>query len=81
MGALGLSALIFHERLTHAQLVSAAILLVLGSETPAQAEEQHCFESLRDCYGRAAGRDGFWDRTAAGLDCELTFVDCVRRAV
>jgi len=28
MGALGLSALIFHERLTHAQLVSAAILLV-----------------------------------------------------
>ena len=28
MGALGLSALIFHERLTHAQLISAAILLV-----------------------------------------------------
>src|ERR1700730_6865953 len=28
MGALALSALIFHERLTHAQLVSAAVLLV-----------------------------------------------------
>jgi len=28
MGALGLSAFIFHERLTHAQLISAAILLV-----------------------------------------------------
>lgn len=28
IGALGLSALIFHERLTHAQFVSAAILLV-----------------------------------------------------
>jgi drug/metabolite transporter (DMT)-like permease len=28
IGALGLSAFIFHERLTHAQLVSAAILLV-----------------------------------------------------
>jgi drug/metabolite transporter (DMT)-like permease len=28
MGALGLSALIFHERLTHAQLISAAILLI-----------------------------------------------------
>ena len=27
-GALGLSAIIFHERLTHAQLISAAILLV-----------------------------------------------------
>ncbi|HJT45340.1 MAG TPA: DMT family transporter [Chthoniobacterales bacterium] len=28
MGALGLSALIFHERLTHAQLFSAAVLLI-----------------------------------------------------
>src|SRR5205814_10559721 len=28
IGALGLSALIFHERLTHAQLFSAAILLI-----------------------------------------------------
>jgi drug/metabolite transporter (DMT)-like permease len=28
MGALGLSALIFHERLTHPQLISAAILLI-----------------------------------------------------
>jgi drug/metabolite transporter (DMT)-like permease len=28
IGALGLSALIFHERLTHAQLWSAAILLL-----------------------------------------------------
>ena len=28
IGALGLSALIFHERLTYAQLLSAAILLV-----------------------------------------------------
>jgi drug/metabolite transporter (DMT)-like permease len=28
LGALGLSAVIFHERLTHAQLISAAILLV-----------------------------------------------------
>lgn len=28
VGALGLSALIFHERLTHAQLVSAAVLLI-----------------------------------------------------
>src|ERR1044071_8758162 len=28
MGALGLSALIFHERLTHAQLISAAVLLI-----------------------------------------------------
>jgi len=38
-----------------------------------------CAVDLLDCYGRAAGRDGFWMRTAAGLDCELDFTDCVRR--
>ena len=43
VGALGFSALIFHERLTHAQLFSAAILLIgafLAMQTkPAAAVE------------------------------------------
>jgi drug/metabolite transporter (DMT)-like permease len=43
VGALGLSALIFHERLTHAQLISSAILLIgafLAMQTkPAAAVE------------------------------------------
>jgi hypothetical protein len=38
-----------------------------------------CTIDLLDCYGRAAARDSFWTRTAAGLDCELDFSDCVRR--
>ena len=57
----------------------AAVLLVSDSR-PAFAEAR-CFESLRDCYGRAATREGFWDMWAAGLDCELDLVDCVRRAI
>ena len=38
-----------------------------------------CTVDLLDCYGRAAARDSFWYRTAAALDCELDFTDCVRR--
>lgn len=38
-----------------------------------------CAVDLLDCYGRASSIDNFWYRTAAGLDCELDFTDCVRR--
>jgi hypothetical protein len=55
-------------------------LLVFSDAKPAQAAS--CFADLRDCYGRAATRDGgVWDMWAAGLDCELTFTDCTRRAI
>jgi drug/metabolite transporter (DMT)-like permease len=50
IGALGLSALIFHERLTHAQLFSAAILLIgafLAMKTkPAPAAVMETAENL-----------------------------------
>ena len=55
-------------------------LVVFGDARPAHAAE--CFSDLRDCYGRAAGRQGgLWDMWAGGLDCELTFTDCTRRAI
>jgi hypothetical protein len=37
-----------------------------------------CATELADCYVRAAGIDSFWYRWAAGLDCELDFVECAR---
>jgi hypothetical protein len=37
-----------------------------------------CTTSLADCYQRAANIDSFWYRWAAGLDCELDFVECTR---
>jgi hypothetical protein len=60
--------------------VLLAAVLLLTDSRPAAAEAR-CFENLRDCYGRAATRDGVWDMWAAGLDCELDLVDCVRRAL
>ena len=37
-----------------------------------------CATGLAGCYQRAAGVDSFWYRWAAGLDCELDFVECAR---
>jgi hypothetical protein len=37
-----------------------------------------CTTDLADCYGRAAAIDSFWYRWAAGIDCELDYVECVR---
>ena len=37
-----------------------------------------CTTGLADCYQRAANIDSFWYRWAAGLDCELDFVECAR---
>ena len=40
-----------------------------------------CNSDLLDCYQRAATIDNFWYRTAAGLDCELDYADCLRQAL
>jgi len=33
---------------------------------------------LLDCYTAAAKIDSFWYRTAAGIDCEFSYADCLR---
>jgi len=60
--------------------VVVAFVVVLGSSRPALAQFR-CFETLRDCYGQAAMRQSVWDMWLAGLDCELNFADCTRRAL
>ena len=37
-----------------------------------------CTTTLAGCYTAAAKIDSFWYRWAAGLDCELDYVECVR---
>jgi hypothetical protein len=57
-----------------------AALVVFTDARPAVAQ-QTCVQDLRDCFGRAAGRERWWDRWVEGLDCELSFADCARRSV
>ena len=37
-----------------------------------------CTTTLSDCMVAAAKVDSSWYRFAAGLDCELDYVECVR---
>jgi hypothetical protein len=73
-------------RSTLTRLVSAApivfivALLVLGGSTPASAEIT-CFMNLRSCFFRAANTDTWGSMWLMGLDCELNFADCGRRAL
>jgi hypothetical protein len=52
---------------------------VVAAPRPAMALMAGCGSDLLDCYTRAANIDSFWYRTAAGLDCELDYADCVRQ--
>ena len=59
------------------KIVLASLVLVglAASPRPALAG---CTTTLADCYTSAAKIDSFWYRWAAGLDCELDYVECVR---
>ncbi len=55
-------------------------LFLLGDSRPASAAIS-CFQDLRTCYVGASNGQDFLDIWAKGLDCELAFVDCTRRAL
>jgi hypothetical protein len=57
------------------------VLAILGQAKPARADDYHCFEDLASCYQRAAVKETVTGMWLAGLDCELTAVNCVRRAI
>lgn len=60
--------------------IALAVLFVLGESSPARAEA-NCFINLRDCYFKAANADSWINMWLIGMDCELDFTDCTRRAV
>jgi hypothetical protein len=37
-----------------------------------------CNTQMMQCFEAAAKIDSFWYRWAAGLDCELNYVECMR---
>ena len=59
---------------------AVAVAVVLGHSTPAHAQAS-CNQDLRLCYFRAALADSWWEMWAMGADCELSYVDCTRRAI
>ena len=61
-------------------LLSALVMAALVA-APRPARAAGCNTDLLDCYTRAATIDSFWYRTAAALNCELDYADCLRLAV
>jgi hypothetical protein len=55
-----------------------ALLLLLDAKP---ADAMPCFNDLATCYFQAATIGSFWSRFAAGLDCEFTFVGCLREDI
>ena len=60
--------------------VFIVVMMVLGAGSPAAAQIR-CTQTLRECYGHAATRQSVWEMWAAGVDCELDYVQCARRAI
>lgn len=56
------------------------MVLVLGAIKPVAAESS-CLSNLGGCFYRAAGVDNWLSRWLAGIDCELSFADCVADAL
>ena len=67
------------QRLLWMMPIVLTTLVVFTDARPAQA--QTCFRELRNCFGRAAGRDSWWEMWADGLDCELSLGECARRSI
>jgi hypothetical protein len=66
-------------------IIGAAIVFTLTgrpawAQTPPNPQYQ-CMNQLTSCYYWAAAQAGFWGMWAAGIDCELAMIDCIRRAV
>ncbi len=61
-------------------VLTLVLVAVLGAPVSAYVDPG-CFKGLADCFAGSARVDSFWYRTWDALDCELSFVTCVRIAV
>lgn len=55
-----------------------SLATLLASTPPAHAA--NCIQNYAECLVRAADLDTWWQRSAAGIDCYLDAVACVRAA-
>lgn len=62
-------------------LIAFVLIVLLGGTRVQAAPRAHCFSDLADCYGEANLNESFWAYYWDALDCELTFIGCVREAV
>ncbi len=61
-------------------LLTLVLVAVLGAHASAFTDPT-CFRVVVKCFEDSANLPYFWDRTWYALDCELSFIGCVRIAI
>ena len=59
------------------KILLTALVLVGAVAVPRPAMAS-CNTAMLQCFEAAAKIDSFWYRWAAGLDCELNYIECTR---
>lgn len=68
------------SRFPSTRLLIPGLALAAGIATAAPAQGASCIRIYAECLVRAADFSTWWERTAAGIDCYLDAVACVRGA-
>ncbi|HEX9304602.1 MAG TPA: hypothetical protein VGA31_09165 [Thermoanaerobaculia bacterium] len=62
------------------RFLAPGLALASGLAVAAPLHANNCIQSYAECLVRAADLETWWQRSAAGIDCYLDGVACVRRA-
>ena len=67
-------------RLASVRLLASGLAAVSALAVAAPLHANTCIRGYAECLVRAAELEFWWQRSAAGIDCYLDTVACVRRA-
>jgi hypothetical protein len=67
-------------RFVSARLVVPTLAVTASLAAAAPAQGSSCILNYAECLVRAADLDTWWQRSAAGIDCYLDTVACIRRS-
>ena len=62
------------------RLLAPALAVAAGLAAAPPAQGASCIQFYAECLVRAADLQTWWQRSAAGVDCYLDTVACLRRA-
>lgn len=67
-------------RLRSSRFLVPGLALVAGIVAPAPAPAADCIRFYASCLEKASELGTWWERSAAGIDCYLDTVNCLKRA-
>jgi hypothetical protein len=68
------------SRLASPRLLASGLVVAAGLTLSTPASGASCIQQYAECLVRAADLDTWWQRSAAGIDCYLDTISCLRAA-